>query len=153
VRKISGIVLAGLLATVFCSLALAEEKKESAMGKGMIQGGMMGGKGMMMAKSKMMGMDNMCRMMMSKSLVATSDGGVIVLIGNKLQKYDKDLVLKKEAEIKLDMESMQKIMMQMMEKCPMHEKMMEGGMMGQGKGESKETERSSVTSGHETHPQ
>jgi hypothetical protein len=163
-KRILSIVMAGFLVTMFCSLALAEEKKENVMGKGMMQGGMMaqqgrsGEEGMMMGKGKMTGMSGMCGMMMNsmmmgKSLVATSDGGIIVMMGNRLQKYDKDLVLQKEVEIKIDMEGMQKMMIQMMEKCPMHEKMMEGGMMGQGKEESKETQTSSVTSGHETHHQ
>lgn len=161
-RKTLSVVLVGLLVTMFCSLALAEEKKESKMGKGMMQGemmgqqGMMGEEGMMMGKDKMMGMGNMCgmmmnSMMMSKSLVATSDGGVIVIAGNKLQKYDKDLNLKKEVEIKMDMEAMQKMMMQMMEKCPMYEKMMEGGMMGGSKEQPKEEGESPTASGHITH--
>ena len=46
-RKTLSVVLAGVLVTVFCSLALAEEKKESKMGKGMMQGEMMGQQGMM----------------------------------------------------------------------------------------------------------
>jgi len=151
-RKMLSVVLAGLLITGFCSLVLAEEKKESTMGKGMMQGsmmgkqGMMGEEGMMMSKDKMMRMDTMRGMMNSmmtgKSLVATSDGGVIVLIGNKLQKYDKDLVLQKEVEIKIDMEGMKKTMMQMMEK---------GGMMGQAKEESRGTETSSESSGQGAH--
>jgi len=127
-RKILSIILACLAVTLFCSLALAEDTKESAMGKGMMQGGMMGSEGMMMEKGKMMEKGDMCgmmakTMMMGKSIVATTDGGVIVLMGNKLLKYDKDLTLQKEVEIKMDMEGMQKTMMQMMEKYPMSEKM------------------------------
>lgn len=53
-------------------------------------------------------------------------GGTIP--GNKLYKFDKDLNLIKEAEIKIDMQSMQKMMMQMMEKCPVSQQ--QGGMMG-----------------------
>ena len=66
---------------------------------------------------------NGCQMMMGKSLVATEDGGVVVMCCNKLFKYDKDLVLQKEAEIKIDMEAMHK----MMEKCPMSGKMKSEG--------------------------
>lgn len=151
-RKTLSVILAAILVTVFCSLALAEEKKESMMG----QQGMMGEEGMMMGKGKKMGMGNMCGMMtncmmMGKSLVATSDGGVIVMMGNKLQKYNKDLVLQKEMEIKIDMEGMQKMMMQMMGKCPMQEKMMEGGMMSESKDQPKEKVESSATSGHSSH--
>jgi hypothetical protein len=60
---------------------------------------------------------------MDKSkIVATSDGGVVVLIGNKLMKYDKDLVLTGESEIKIDMQALRKSMMEQMEQCPMKEK-------------------------------
>lgn len=52
-------------------------------------GGMMGGRG----KGKMMGM------MQNDSLVATSDGGVIIKSGPRLIKYDKDLNLIKEVEL------------------------------------------------------
>lgn len=48
--------------------------------------------------------------MMPKKMVATPDGGVIVLSGSKLLKYDKDLNLLKEVEIKMDMEGMMKKM-------------------------------------------
>jgi len=68
--------------------------------------------------------------MMKESLVATQDGGVIVMIGNKLQKYDKNLTLKKEVEIKIDMEAMRK----MVEGCPMM-----SGMMDSAKSEGAET--------------
>ncbi|MBN2097531.1 MAG: hypothetical protein JW714_03515 [Candidatus Omnitrophica bacterium] len=57
-------------------------------------------------------------MMMGKQMVASDDGGVIVMVGNKLLKYDRDLNLKKEVEIKLNPEAMQKMMMQMKESCP-----------------------------------
>lgn len=73
--------------------------------------GMMGG--------KMMGMHMMMKMMMEKSVVATEDGGIVVVAGNKITKYDKDLNVVKEAEIKMDMDAMQKNMKEMMEKCPM----------------------------------
>jgi len=118
-RKIAGMVLAGLVVAVFCSSVFAEEK-ESAMDKDAMKPGMMGhgmmGQGMM-DKGKMM---EMGKMMMGKSVVATTDGGVVVLIGNKLQKYDKNLELKKEVEIKVDMESMRKMKKQMMGGCKMN---------------------------------
>ena len=84
--------------------------------------------GMMGKHHGMMGQrPPMCPMMkgmMEKKVVATSDGGVVVLVGNKLVKYDKDLNLVKEVEIKIDMAAMQKSMMEMMKDCPM----MKGGM-------------------------
>ena len=72
---------------------------------------------------KRMGMDNMpmCGMM-GKTMVPSDDGGVIVMIGNKLYKYDKNLELKKEVELTIDYENMKKMMMEM------HDTDMTGGM-------------------------
>ncbi len=86
------------------------------------------GKGMM----GMMGMGSMMQSMMQKSVVATSDGGIIVVTGNKITKYDKDLNVVKEVELKMDMEGMHKQMMDMMQNCPMMGK----GMMGDMKEDS-----------------
>ena len=162
-KEVLSTVLAVLLIMTVSSVVFAEEPERSMMGKEMMQGSMMDPEdmmqkdmmtqqGKMMGKGKMMGMGSMCGMMMNKSLVATSDGSVVVLIGSKLQKYDKDLVLKKEVEIKLDMESMQKMMKRMMGKCPMRKKMMqEGGMLRETTEESEETTKSEETSKHEVH--
>ena len=135
-RKLWSVVLVCLLVIGFYSLALAEENK-TMTGKEMMKAGMME-KGMkcdkeMMEHCKMMGMQHM---MMSKSMVATPDGGVIVMVGHKLQKYDKDLVLQKEVELKMDKEEMK----EKMEKGPMHEKMMKKG-----------TQQTPSASGHEAH--
>lgn len=62
----------------------------SMSGSGQMRGG--GGRGM---NPMMMGM-----MGGKESVVATSDGGVVVLAGPKLMKYDRDLNLVKEVEIK-----------------------------------------------------
>gem|GEM_PF-1857964 len=125
-------------------VSLAQEKKMGAMPeKMMAEKGSMGQPAMMKEQmmgeqgmrempgmhGKMKGMHQgmgMCPMMkmMERSVVATSDGGVIVLAGNKLVKYDKDLNVLKEVEIKVDMAAMQKDMMEMMKNCPM----MKGGM-------------------------
>jgi hypothetical protein len=81
-------------------------------------------------KMGMKGMMGMCpeHMMMNKmmdhALVATNDGGVIILAGNKLIKFDKDLNMVKKAEVDLDIPGMQKMMMDMRDKCPMCKKMM-----------------------------
>jgi len=61
--------------------------------------------------------------MMSKQMVATSDGGVIVTIGNKLYKYDSNLNLQKEVEIPFDMKAMKKMWMEKKEMGMMHEPM------------------------------
>ena len=87
------------------------EEKDPAMGKGMKEGDGRMGQCMMMKK-----------MMMGKEMVSSGDGGVIILVGNKLLKYDSDLNLVKETEIKIDMEAM-------MEKC---EAMMKEGSMKEG---------------------
>jgi len=75
-------------------------------------------KGKDMQKMKKMG--NMqdiqgCMMgcMMKPVMIATSDGGVVILMGNKLTKYDKNLTLIKEVEIKMGMPDMKKMMEEM----------------------------------------
>ncbi len=76
---------------------------------------------------------------MQKQMAATNDGGVIVLTGNKLLKYDKDLNLVKEVELKtgvelkIDAGSMQEMMKSMKEKYGKHGKMTQG--------DSQETEK------------
>lgn len=66
----------------------------------MMEPGAKGPGDMMEHGKKMMGIAG------GRSMVATSDGGVVVLFGSKLQKYDKNLVLQKEVEIKMDKEMM-----------------------------------------------
>jgi len=109
---------------VFCGIVSfaqdAAEKKEGMMGKRtMMHEGMQG---------KMMGMcpehAMMAKMMMTSSMDASADGGVFVMAGNRLSKYDKDLVLVKEVEIKTNVEGMEKMMAEMKEKCPMCKQMM-----------------------------
>jgi hypothetical protein len=95
----------------------------------------MGDDEMMMCRAKMMGKCPMHEMMVKSAtgrvMTATNDGGVVVLVGNRLMKFDKTLGLIKEVEIKQDIEGMQKMMMQMCENCPMCQKM-KGGCMKQG---------------------
>jgi cytochrome c556 len=124
-----------IVAAVFCPvIAFAQgpdEKKEPVMTEQMKEKptGQEYAGGMAM---KMMGM-------MQKQMVATNDGGVIVLLGNKLIKYDKDLNLIKEvevtteAELKIDIGSMQDMMKNMKEKYGKHGKMTQG--------ESQDTEK------------
>jgi len=110
-------IFIALMALLIVPALVFSQEKSPAMDKSMEMGkGMDMGKGMGMCK----GMGRECGkmgMMMQKQMVATSDGGVIVLAGNKLYKYDKDLNLVKEAEIKMDVEGMKKMMDQMKEKC------------------------------------
>jgi len=79
------------------------------------------GQGMKMGMCTMH--NQMMKSMTEKTIVATSDGGVVVMIGNKLIKYDKNLKLVNEAEIKMDMQAMQKMMTDAKEKCPMCKEM------------------------------
>ena len=58
-------------------------------------------------------------MMDGKKLVATQDGGVVLMMCNKLIKYDAGMNVVKEVEIKMDMEAMGKSMEEMKKNCPM----------------------------------
>ncbi len=90
-------------------------------------------------KERMGGM--MMQMMgtIQKQMVATNDGGVIVMTGNKLLKYDKDLNLVKEVElktgfeVKMDVGSMQEMMKNMKEKYGKHGKITQGDSQETGK--------------------
>ena len=101
---------------------------QDPMGGGMMGGGMMGSnmqqRGMRSGPTQnrgMMGPNSMMGPMMhSTSVVATQDGGVVVLMGNELLKYDKELNLTKKVEINFDWEKWQETMMQ-------HRNMMMGG--------------------------
>lgn len=61
--------------------------------------------------------------MTERSIVATEDGSVVVMVGNRLSKYNKDLELVKEVEMKSDAEDTYKKMQEMKEKCPMCQEM------------------------------
>ena len=105
-------ILAVVVTTVVAINVLAWAQMNAPSGE------MMGGQGMgMMGDEKammkgnmggkeMMGMHGMMRKMSDKNVVATSDGGVVVIMGNKMTKYDKDLNLVKEVDLKMDMEGM-----------------------------------------------
>ena len=110
------------------SAAFAQDSKGVADNEAMLQKGMKMNQEAREEQEEhgMMGKCPMCGMMkgmMEKNMLATTDGGVVILIGNKLMKYDEELNLVKEVEIKIDAASMQK---NMMKNCPM----MQGGMMG-----------------------
>jgi hypothetical protein len=61
--------------------------------------------------------------LMQRQIVTPTDGGVIILVGNKLLKYDKDLNFLKETELNIDMEQTQKEIVKMIETCPMCQRM------------------------------
>lgn len=83
----------------------------------MNQGSMMGHYGHGMMNRNWMGMPMMSGMgmsgMMGSSVVATEDGGIVVMSFNKLYKFDKNLKLVKEADIPFDKEHIQQMMQNM----------------------------------------
>jgi hypothetical protein len=94
----------------------------------------------------MMG-DKGCPMMggmMNKSIVATSDGGALVLAGETLTKYDKNLNVVKEVQVKMDKG--------MMKDCPMKDCPM---MKGKGKkddhGDKASETKAAPAAGHVDH--
>ena len=72
--------------------------------------------------------------MMRPSMVATSDGGVVVMIGTQLTKYDKNLKEVAKVQVEMDVAAMQAQMKTMMKDCPMMKG--KGMMMAPGRGRS-----------------
>jgi hypothetical protein len=114
------VLVIGLLVLGAMSLLWAQAAEKTEMKPPQEGMKMMGGMGLGM------GMKGGCPMcgammhgMMQKQMIATPDGGVIVLAGCSLQKYDANLQLVKEADLKMDPEKMQKHMQEMMKCCPM----------------------------------
>lgn len=103
-KKALAIVVACAFVFGFVYLTHAQETKGDMQQKHMrrpMVGGDEEGPWGKMAHEKMR---KMLPMMGPKAMVASNDGGVIVLIGDKLQKYDKDLNLVKEVTITGDKE-------------------------------------------------
>ncbi|MDO8602885.1 MAG: hypothetical protein Q7O04_03435 [Candidatus Omnitrophota bacterium] len=67
-------------------------------------------------------MCHMVKMMNDKKLLATQDGGVVLMIGSRLIKYDAQLNIVKETEVKIDMEAMKNAMEEMKKNCPVRSK-------------------------------
>jgi hypothetical protein len=85
--------------------------------------------------------DTIFRCVMGKQIIATSDGGIVVAIGNKLYKYDSSLNLQKEAEIPVDMEGLKKMTMSIKDFGIMEDKKKkEGVSKSKGADESKSKE-------------
>lgn len=108
-------VLSVMFVALFTISSFAQNNQNNGpMGDGRMGGGMGGGMGCGMMDSSMC--NTMMRMHMStpKAAFATTDGGLIIIMGNKIMKYDKDLNLKKEANIKIDSSAMKNMMRQ----CP-----------------------------------
>ncbi|MCF8112713.1 MAG: hypothetical protein K9K21_02545 [Desulfotignum sp.] len=108
---IVAIVTAFILTSVSICFAQESDDQTGKMGTMMSGKSRMGRQGM--SGQDMMGRDHMGRGMMRISMVATQDGGVVVMIGNRLYKYDQNLSLKKETEISVDYEGLKGMMMKM----------------------------------------
>jgi hypothetical protein len=92
---------------------------------GAMQGGMApDGNGNMVQMCPMCSM--LAGAMTPRAMVATEDLGVVVLVGNRLMRFDAGLNKIAETEIPIDMQWMQGQMMHMMQNCPMHRQMRPG---------------------------
>ena len=124
-KKHYGILLAGiLLVTILAAVAFAQQATPTtpATCPTMSGPGMMGQGGMMMGKDGM-GCP-MCGAMMGRTSMVAMDDNLYVMAGHKILKYDANLNLVKETEIKWDMEGMMKMHQKMMDNCPMRQQMM-----------------------------
>ena len=121
------LLVTAVILVAFASYVVFAEQQKEQMGEGieMQKGGQM----YPMSNCPMCPM--MCKSMMEKTLVATDDGGVILMAGCKLIKFDKDLNKVKEVPIEIDMKAMQDKMQEIMKNCPMCPMMQkkEGTMM------------------------
>jgi hypothetical protein len=102
-KNMKSIIMLTMVLVGLSTVSFAEDPDDT-------MGPMIGG-GMMQGPDKGSGMGSMHSIMgMMSNIVATSDGGVVVMICNKLYKYDKNLKLVKETEIEVDMKGMQRMM-------------------------------------------
>jgi hypothetical protein len=106
---IVAMVMSFILTSASICFAQASDDQTGKMGTMMSGKDMMGHKGM--SSQDMMARAHMGKGMMRNSMVATQDGGVVVMIGNRLYKYDQNLNLKKETQISVDYEGLKGMMM------------------------------------------
>jgi hypothetical protein len=115
----AGIAYLAFAAEPTSAMAGKHDESKAMMCKDMKHNEMMERKGMMgMCPAHMM----MREHVMKKEIIATQDGGVIVIAAGKLYKYDKDINLVKEVEMKCDVdmkEKMGNMREECMEKCQM----------------------------------
>jgi len=132
VNGITGLLLVGILMSGMLTGCQEPARMSHPSGKGApktttksmsgnTKGCMMGKEHMMMYMCPMH--HKMMESMISRSVVATADG-VVVMAGDKLMKFDKDLNLVKEMPVEIDTEAVQKKMCSMAENCPMCKSMM-----------------------------
>jgi len=133
-KKLGLVVLLTVSCIMMFSLAFAQDAQQAKDYKMRVDGS-----GSMMDIDNGCGMYSMMGMMrMMGNLVATSDGGVVVMMGNKLYKYDKNLNLKNETEIKIDVKNFQRLL-----GCPM--------ISDENKDKTKRPIAPEDKSGHESH--
>ena len=99
-RKTLVLILSVFLLLVFIGLLYGQHQHGSPPSGAGPHRGM--GMGMMDSSMHARMQSHMKEHRMMPAMVPSGDGGVILMAGKKLYKYDKNLVLKKEAEIKLD---------------------------------------------------
>lgn len=114
-KKLS-LIIAFAAIMILSALVLWSADKDMSMDKGMMMDKDMGES--MMGMCPAHGMMAM-KMMTNRSIVPTSDGGVIIFVGNKLLKYDKDLNLVKKAAVDVDYQEMLNVMNDMKKNCSM----------------------------------
>ncbi len=108
-----------VLAVMFACVSMVQAQDQPPARNQEMPGMGPGGEKKVGMMGKKMMHDKMMQASMPRQMVASGDGGVFVLAGNKIIKYDKNLAVVKEAVVKVDTESMQKMMADMKGKCPM----------------------------------
>jgi hypothetical protein len=103
---LSAIVMTFIFTATMFSPAMAEAQKAEQKNCPMME---MMGKDAKAKEGCPMG-DMPMRCKMEKQMVATSDGGIVLTVGNKLYKYDSNLNLQKEVEIPFNKDCMMKNM-------------------------------------------
>lgn len=124
-QRIAAMMAGVVVITAIPGAVMAEEP-----GQGMPHGRMMHGKKDMSEKKDMMKdmpmmPGRMTGGMMQRHVVASGDGGVIIVVGNLLLKYNEDLELVKKTTIEIREEDKQQMMRKMKARCDMCRKRME----------------------------
>jgi hypothetical protein len=121
------IALALVLLMVLVVVAYAA-RGGGRMGRGVMGGGRGGGGRMGPGAGAGMGRGMMAQCpfhtMMGQRIMVAAPDGVYVMIGDELLKYDQELRLQKEAEIKIDWTKMATRMLEMHRNCPICQQMM-----------------------------
>ena len=105
------VFVVGISAVSFLFAATQDEPKRVEGRANMPTSPDMERRGMGMMNPSMMNNMMMMQAMRERSIVPTSDGGVLVVVGSQMMKYDKDLNLVKEAELKINMDKIREGMM------------------------------------------